>query len=65
MQDIAPDGVLGLGSGIISVPSALRRAGVVDSFSICLGTDGYGRIAFGDIGPLTQPTVPLLLSSSG
>jgi hypothetical protein len=47
------------------VPSALRRAGVVDSFSICLGTDLYGRIAFGDIGPLTQQTVPLLLSSSG
>jgi hypothetical protein len=65
LQDIAPDGVLGLGSGIISVPSALRRAGVVDSFSICLGNDSYGRIAFGDIGPLTQQTVPLLLSSSG
>jgi hypothetical protein len=60
LQGIAPDGVLGLGSGIISVPSALRRAGVVDSFSICLSPDGYGRIAFGDIGPLTQQTVPLL-----
>jgi hypothetical protein len=60
----APDGVLGLGTGEISVPSTLRRElGLLDSFSICTNFSGTGRIAFGDKGPITQQTTPLVSNS--
>ncbi|CAK9860261.1 unnamed protein product [Sphagnum jensenii] len=56
---LAPDGVLGLGTGEISVPSTLNRElGLLDSFSICTNSSGTGRIAFGDKGPMTQQTTP-------
>jgi hypothetical protein len=62
---VAPDGVLGLGTGEISVPSTLRRElGLLDSFSICTNFSGTGRIAFGDKGPVTQQTTPFVSNSS-
>ncbi|KAH9547111.1 hypothetical protein CY35_11G017700 [Sphagnum magellanicum] len=62
---LAPDGVLGLGTGEISVPSTLRRElGLLDSFSICNNISGTGRIAFGDKGPITQQTTPFVSNSS-
>jgi len=58
------DGVLGLGTGEISVPSTLRRElGLPDSFSICNNITGTGRIAFGDKGPITQHTTPFVSNS--
>ncbi|CAM6036173.1 unnamed protein product [Sphagnum compactum] len=63
--DFAPDGVLGLGTGDISVPSTLsRELGLLDSFSICTNLSGTGRIAFGDKGPITQQTTPFVSNSS-
>jgi hypothetical protein len=62
--DLAPDGVLGLGTGEISVPSTLsRELGLLDSFSICTNADATGRIAFGDKGPVTQQTTPFVSNS--
>jgi hypothetical protein len=61
---LAPDGVLGLGTGEISVPSTLsRELGLLDSFSICTNGSGTGRIAFGDTGPITQQTTPFVSNS--
>jgi len=63
--EIAPDGVLGLGTGEISVPSTLtRELGLLDSFSVCTNVSGTGRIAFGDKGPITQQTTPFVSNSS-
>ncbi|CAM6000920.1 unnamed protein product [Sphagnum balticum] len=62
---LAPDGVLGLGTGNISVVSTLsRELGLLDSFSICTSSSGTGRIAFGDKGPITQQTTPFVSNSS-
>ncbi|KAH8960306.1 hypothetical protein BDL97_06G125500 [Sphagnum fallax] len=62
---LAPDGVLGLGTGNISVLSTLKRElGLLDSFSICTSFSGTGRIAFGDKGPITQQTTPFVSNSS-
>ncbi len=62
--ELAPDGVLGLGTGEISVPSTLsRELGLLDSFSICTNFSGTGRIAFGDKGPITQQTTPFVSNS--
>ncbi|KAL3697602.1 hypothetical protein R1sor_011678 [Riccia sorocarpa] len=53
----APDGLLGLGLLDLSVPGLLAKSGVVqDSFSVCLGSDGTGRLVFGDLGSKTQTT---------
>ncbi|CAK9196013.1 unnamed protein product [Sphagnum troendelagicum] len=63
--EIAPDGVLGLGTGEISVPSTLtRELGLLDSFSVCTNVSVTGRIAFGDKGPITQQTTPFVSNSS-
>ncbi|KVH92273.1 Aspartic peptidase [Cynara cardunculus var. scolymus] len=51
----APNGLFGLGFEKISVPSILSREGyTADSFSMCFGHDGTGRISFGDKGSLDQ-----------
>ncbi|XP_073157222.1 aspartyl protease family protein 1 isoform X2 [Henckelia pumila] len=51
----APNGLFGLGLEKLSVPSILSREGYVsDSFSLCFGYDGTGRINFGDKGSLDQ-----------
>ena len=55
----APNGLIGLGMGKVSVPSFLASQGLTtDSFSMCFGYYGYGRIDFGDIGPVGQRETP-------
>ncbi|KAF3329245.1 aspartic proteinase-like protein 1 [Carex littledalei] len=61
LDGIAPDGLLGLGLGDISVPSSLSRAGLVkNSFSICFKQDNSGHIYFGDEGVSLQKSTPFV-----
>ncbi|CAL1394353.1 unnamed protein product [Linum trigynum] len=61
----APNGLLGLGMERISVPSTLSREGLTaDSFSMCFGSDGVGRINFGDKGSPDQEETPFNLNPS-
>ncbi|KAF8759387.1 hypothetical protein HU200_010430 [Digitaria exilis] len=56
----APNGLLGLGMDSKSVPSLLASDGVApNSFSMCFGEDGHGRINFGDTGGSDQQETPL------
>uniref|UniRef100_A0ACD5YU59 Uncharacterized protein n=1 Tax=Avena sativa TaxID=4498 RepID=A0ACD5YU59_AVESA len=56
----APNGLFGLGVDMISVPSILAQKGFTsDSFSMCFGRDGIGRISFGDQGSSDQAETPL------
>jgi len=56
----APNGLLGLGMDSKSVPSLLASKGVAaNSFSMCFGEDGHGRINFGDTGSSDQLETPL------
>lgn len=60
----APNGLFGLGMEKISVPSVLSRDGLIaDSFSMCFGRDGIGRIDFGDKGSLDQEETPFNINS--
>ncbi|XP_073295473.1 aspartyl protease family protein 1 [Primulina huaijiensis] len=60
----APNGLFGLGLEKISVPSILSREGYVsDSFSLCFGYDGTGRINFGDKGSLNQEETPFSMNT--
>ncbi|XP_052195331.1 aspartyl protease family protein 1-like [Diospyros lotus] len=55
----APNGLFGLGLEKISVPSILSSKGyTADSFSMCFGHDGTGRISFGDKGSPDQEETP-------
>ncbi|KAI5684016.1 hypothetical protein M9H77_05244 [Catharanthus roseus] len=55
----APNGLFGLGFEKISVPSILSQEGyTADSFSMCFGRDGTGRISFGDKGSIDQEETP-------
>ncbi|XP_058098305.1 aspartyl protease family protein 1 isoform X1 [Magnolia sinica] len=59
LDGAAPNGLFGLGMGKTSVPSILSTAGLTaDSFSMCFGQDGFGRIIFGDKGSLDQEETP-------
>ncbi|XP_076950677.1 aspartyl protease family protein 1-like [Bidens hawaiensis] len=61
----APNGLFGLGLEKISVPSILSREGyTADSFSMCFGHDGTGRISFGDKGSIDQEVTPFNVDSS-
>ncbi|KAK9134339.1 hypothetical protein Syun_013669 [Stephania yunnanensis] len=61
LNGIAPDGLMGLGLGDISVPSFLAKSGLTrDSFSMCFNEDDSGRIFFGDQGVGTQNSTPFL-----
>ncbi|KAK1290397.1 Aspartic proteinase-like protein 1 [Acorus calamus] len=61
LDGIAPDGLMGLGFGDISVPSVLAKAGLVhNSFSMCFGEDNSGTILFGDEGAANQQSTPFL-----
>ncbi|KAI7750980.1 hypothetical protein M8C21_008048 [Ambrosia artemisiifolia] len=61
----APNGLFGLGLEKISVPSILSSEGYTsDSFSMCFGHDGAGRISFGDKGSLDQEVTPFNVESS-
>ncbi|KAF3969073.1 hypothetical protein CMV_007097 [Castanea mollissima] len=55
LNGFAPNGLLGLDLDNISVPSTIARKGLgPNSFSMCFGSDGTGRINFGDNGTSEQ-----------
>ncbi|KAI4375434.1 hypothetical protein MLD38_013299 [Melastoma candidum] len=61
----APNGLLGLGMEEISVPSLLSKQGLIsNSFSMCFGLDGVGRINLGDRGSEDQNETPLNMDPS-
>ncbi|KDP32707.1 hypothetical protein JCGZ_11999 [Jatropha curcas] len=61
LDGAAPDGVMGLGPGSISVPSFLAKAGLIQkSFSLCFNENDSGRILFGDQVHASQKSTPLL-----
>ncbi|XP_010530171.1 PREDICTED: aspartic proteinase-like protein 1 isoform X1 [Tarenaya hassleriana] len=61
LSGAAPDGLIGLGPGNISIPTILANAGLIrNSFSICYDEDDSGRFLFGDQGPQSQQYTPLL-----
>lgn len=63
LDGVAPDGLMGLGPGEISVPSVLAKAGLIrNSFSMCFDDEDSGRIYFGDKGPPTQESTHFLPS---
>lgn len=65
LDGAAPNGLFGLGMDKISVPSVLAKQGLIaDSFSMCFGKDGVGRITFGDKGSSGQGETPLYLRQS-
>lgn len=66
LTGVAPDGLMGLGLGEISVPSFLAREGLTgNSFSLCFNEDDSGRLFFGDQGIANQHTTPFLSSDIG
>jgi hypothetical protein len=61
----APNGLFGLGVEDISVPSTLARNGLaLNSFSMCFGPDGLGRITFGNNGSSDQKETPFNVKQS-
>ncbi|CAL0331935.1 unnamed protein product [Lupinus luteus] len=65
LDGAAPNGLLGLGMRNVSVPSILANKGLTSNiFSMCFGSDGSGRITFGDNGNLDQGKTPLNLWAS-
>lgn len=64
LDGVAPDGLMGLGLGEISVPSFLAKGGLVpNSFSLCFVEDDSGTIFFGDQGPANQKYTAFLPSN--
>ncbi|XP_008806141.1 aspartyl protease family protein 1 [Phoenix dactylifera] len=60
LDGAAPNGLFGLGLDNVSVPSVLASKGYTsDSFSMCFGSEGIGRIYFGDKGSSDQEETPL------
>ncbi|XP_030464108.1 aspartyl protease family protein 1-like isoform X2 [Syzygium oleosum] len=65
LNGAAPNGLFGLGMSNISVPSILAEEGLTsNSFSMCFGPDGIGRISFGDKGSSDQGETPFNLRQS-
>ncbi|GMY12301.1 aspartyl protease family protein 1-like [Fagus crenata] len=65
LEGTAPNGLLGLGLDPISVPSTLATEGLgPNSFSMCFGADGVGRISFGDNGSSNQRETPFTIEPS-
>lgn len=65
LDGAAPNGLFGLGMSNVSVPSTLAREGhTANSFSMCFGPDGLGRISFGDKGSTGQGETPFNLRQS-
>ncbi|KAG5529402.1 hypothetical protein RHGRI_029954 [Rhododendron griersonianum] len=63
LDGVAPDGLMGLGLGKVSVLSVLAKSGLVrNSFSLCFDDDDSGRLFFGDQGPAGQHSTPFLPS---
>ncbi|KAG7967863.1 hypothetical protein I3843_08G121400, partial [Carya illinoinensis] len=65
LEGAAPNGLFGLGIENISVPSTLARNGLAsNSFALCFGRDGFGRISFGDNGSSDQSETPFNIRQS-
>ncbi|KAL2348645.1 hypothetical protein Fmac_002645 [Flemingia macrophylla] len=65
LEGAAPNGLFGLGMDNLSVPSILAKEGLIsNSFSMCFGSDGFGRITFGDNSSLVQGKTPFNLRAS-
>ncbi|KAF7828994.1 aspartyl protease family protein 1-like [Senna tora] len=65
LSGAAPNGLFGLGMDSISVPSILAKQGLTsNSFSMCFGSDGLGRIRFGDNGSSDQLKTSFNLKTS-
>lgn len=65
LDGAAPNGLFGLGMSNVSVPSILAEEGLTsNSFSMCFGPDGIGRISFGDKGSSDQGVTPFNLRQS-
>ncbi|KAL6959902.1 saccharopepsin [Sarracenia purpurea var. burkii] len=63
LEGAAPNGLFGLGMENISVPSILASEGLTaNSFSMCFGPNGIGRISFGDKGSSEQGETPFNLN---
>ncbi|XP_042018301.1 aspartic proteinase-like protein 1 [Salvia splendens] len=55
LNGIAPDGLMGLGPGDLSVPSLLAKSGLIPhSFSFCYDKSYSGRLYLGDQGPASH-----------
>lgn len=53
---------MGLGLDSLAVPSMLAKNETIsDSFSMCFGDDGNGRLKFGDKGNPGQNETPLIV----
>lgn len=64
LDGAAPNGLFGLGMENLSVPSILASNGLAaNSFSMCFGPDGAGRINFGDKGSSDQGETPFNLDT--
>lgn len=62
LDGAAPNGLFGLGMDNVSVPSILAKEGLTsNSFSMCFGSDGLGRITFGDNSSFVQGKTPFNL----
>ncbi|KAL8553776.1 hypothetical protein ACS0TY_002167 [Phlomoides rotata] len=62
LDGAAINGLFGLGMDEVSVPSILANKGLAaNSFSMCFGADGIGRIEFGDKGSSSQRVTPINL----
>ncbi|XP_078161145.1 aspartyl protease family protein 1-like isoform X2 [Carex rostrata] len=60
----APNGLMGLGLDSFAVPTMLANKGIIsDSFSMCFGDDGNGRLKFGDKGNPGQNETPLVVQN--
>ncbi|GAA0139621.1 aspartic protease [Lithospermum erythrorhizon] len=58
------NGLFGLGADSISLPSMLANKNVTaDSFSMCFGENGVGKIVFGDKGSSSQAETPYFVHS--
>uniref|UniRef100_A0A5B7A4H9 Putative aspartic proteinase-like protein 1 n=1 Tax=Davidia involucrata TaxID=16924 RepID=A0A5B7A4H9_DAVIN len=65
LDGAAPNGLFGLGMDNISVPNILASQGLAaNSFSLCFGPNGTGRISFGDKGSSDQGETPFNLKQS-
>ncbi|KAL2498777.1 Aspartic proteinase-like protein 1 [Abeliophyllum distichum] len=63
LNGVAPDGLMGLGRGEISVPSRLAKAGLIrNSFSLCFTEDDSGRLFLGDQGVAGEQSTSFLSS---
>ncbi|KAJ3672380.1 hypothetical protein LUZ60_007101 [Juncus effusus] len=64
LNAVAPNGLMGLGYDNLSVPTMIAKNGLItDSFSMCFGLEGIGRLDFGDVGSSSQYETTLLVDN--